>query len=425
MFIPFLARGRIAVTRLSIPPPPPWHWGDLRALLKASQILSTRAPAGLGEARWQRGIRKRSRRLDWPLVDSCIGTARHLLSRWPVADATELGWLPTEVAGGVEEAQTTERALGSSRAPLARKAEGRAYPVATARRFSRYEPRESGLVATAAESVLRSFRLVVESYASDPRIAAAVAAIEQPLATVAFTARPSAIAPDPPFSTLPAAFRSFVSAALAATSELSSVGSGHELLPLAHVWELYEDWVAERVLAVVERLMARPPDTRSGACFGRWTLSDGSVEVLIQPRFPLGQAFTVGDARFQTVLGDELRPDVVVAVSRKGRTRLLVIDAKDRPSLDGSTLAAESAKYLWGIRRCYDAAAGSSPAEVPAIEAVLLVAPDGGSDSVIFHLGRALTVPAAPHRQPSPARGPASEGLTAKMMRLWLLHLGV
>jgi hypothetical protein len=171
--------------------------------------------------------------------------------------------------------------------------------------------------------------------------------------------------------------------------------------------------------------MARPADDSSGSCFGRWFLPDGRVEVWVQPRFPLGGAFTVGCARFQSVLGDELRPDVVVAVSRQTRTRLLVVDAKDRASLDGSTLATESAKYLWGIRRSHDAAAGSSPAEVSAIEAVLLVAPDGGSDSVIFHLGRALAVPAAPHRQPSTSRGPASEGLTAKMMRLWLLHLGL
>ena len=47
------------------------------------------------------------------------------------------------------------------------------------------------------------------------------------------------------------------------------LASGQDvLLPLADVWELYEDWVAERVLAVVERLVARPPDARSGSCCG-------------------------------------------------------------------------------------------------------------------------------------------------------------
>jgi hypothetical protein len=116
------------------------------------------------------------------------------------------------------------------------------------------------------------------------------------------------------------------------------------------------------------------------------------------------------------VVGSGLQPDSVLVVRKHaGPAQVLAIDAKERRTLDAATVASEGSKYLWGLRR-------AATRDEPALQGVVLVAPEGGDEGPAPRdLGRIRCVAAAHFaRLDHP-----EDRLDATTVRDWVTDLGV
>jgi hypothetical protein len=123
-------------------------------------------------------------------------------------------------------------------------------------------------------------------------------------------------------------------------------------VPLLDTDELYEAWLAVRVRAALdERFGAwRLP---SSDALAAWYHDETVYELWLKPGIsPAGRAF--GNESYRAVVAELLTPDLVLSATRGDETELMVLDAKAWAKMLPEDALAQSAKYLYGIRRTRD-----------------------------------------------------------------------
>jgi hypothetical protein len=371
-----------SVVGIEIPPPPPFTPHDLREMWDArNRLTSKRRSPTSGEADWSETSLSPSLQVRLERLPAAITSARGLLAHWPEQLIAVRRTLPLEQHGGREDLLATARHAAQTR-PITHGR--RLLPSRTVRTFGAAERRRCGAVSTIA-ALLRS---QADRYLDSPLAlpdAYERRAVLSPLAAVSEAAAVPTGSVDGPPSTWPSRMRTFYSLAAIALAELEIVGAGDDTAPLSELWELYQAWVAEGVLAAVIATLG-PPTARTGrsSLLGRWVVAGDAIELHYQPLIPSrpGRTKTILGAPAIATIGD-LQPDLILACrTSSGLSRALVIDPKKRPYLDPGTVTVEASKYLWGI-------------DGLPLEGVLLTSPTGGASARRLS-GRAWTVAAKP-----------------------------
>jgi hypothetical protein len=372
----------LTVQHLSVPPPPPFADHDVRAMWEARNRLQLRRRDPIsGEADWSETALDPALRVRLDQLPRAIGSARLLLSRWPVRHVTRSQVLPVEQRGGREDLLATS-GLGDRAGLLLHS--GRLLPTRTVRRFGDTERRRCGSVSTIAELL----RATADSFLAAPNAVPETSVRRRlltPLAAVADAAIPAKGSVDEPPSTWPHVMQHFYSRAAIALTELEILGAGEDTAPLSELWELYQAWVAELILTQLENeLGLTNVPRRRGALLGRWQDASGQIELHYTPTIPAkpGKFYEICGTKLHAVIGD-LEPDLILGARVNATTRILIIDPKKRPFLDSGAVSVEASKYLWGIRGA-DRRVG-----------VVLVAPSGGVNAS-HPEGLAWTVMARP-----------------------------
>lgn len=368
--IPLVAisdHGRITVQKLNVPPPPPFDLSDVASMWEARNRLDLRrrAPTS-GLADWSSLNLTPSQRAQLLHLPNALQSAERLLGRWPRQPLRRSASRPTDLPGGrVDLQETFRRALRLGLASVG----GRQLPVSSVRSFGGQVDRECLSVSAIAE-VLRfsADKVLNDTPWVGPELRARML---RPLALIARRAESAANTVDEPPSTWPNLMRRFYSDAAVALSEIHVSGSGVDSAPLSELWELYEAWVTDRVLAALIAALGEPDQgEHEASLLGRWLVEGSVVEMHRQLNVPAkpGRCVTVCGADLHAVIGD-LTPDIVLVATRQAEVRLLVVDPKKRGFLDSGAVSAEASKYLWGMR-------GSA-----VLDSVVLVGPVGGAAS--------------------------------------------
>lgn len=369
------------VQNLTVPPPAPFVHDDLRWMWEARNRLALRRRAPLsGDASWSTTALSDELRLRLDQLPHAVNMANRLLARWPTRPAIREELLPIDRKGGRENLLGTAL-VGSRLGGI--DYQGRRLPIRTVRIFGAAEPRRCGSVSAIAELLYAR----ADSFLARPEGLPDAADRHRVLAPLAGVAGAAAMARgqvDGPPSTWPTEMQRFYSLAAIAVTELSILGPGEGTAPLSEVWELYQAWAAEDVLAGVEQLFGPPDEQDAGSLLGRWSTARSVVELHYLPTIPAapGKSFAVCGTALYAAIGD-LEPDILLAARTEGKTRLLVLDPKQRPYLQPGTVSVEASKYLWGMR-------GDA-----TLLGVYLIAPNGGSNSLRPE-GRAWSVEARP-----------------------------
>lgn len=381
--------GELHVANLSVPPPEPFVDLDLRAMWEARNRLDVlRRPDASGDADWSEIQLEPSLKARLEALPAAILAARSLLQRWPTRPAVRLEALPIARRGGRVDVRRTAH-LGARAGVLDHA--GRQLPARTVRRFGAREQRTCGSVSTISE-LLRARADAI--FAGLPGIGERERRLVlAPLGAVAERSALHRGTVDGPPSTWPTSMQSFYSKAATALTEIEIVGGGSDTSPLSELWDLYQAWVAERILTQVSIELGAPSSSQPRrGLLGRWVGPTSEIELHFEPRIParLGASKAICGRPVNANIG-ALRPDVVIANRAAGSdvVRMVVVDPKKRPYIDPSTLAVEASKYLWGI-------------EGATVDRVVLVAPSGGVSSG-RPSGRASTVTARPGDPLDPA----------------------
>jgi hypothetical protein len=166
---------------------------------------------------------------------------------------------------------------------------------------------------------------------------------------------------------------------MVAIAELQSFQRGEGVVPLLDTDELYEAWLAVHVRSAIDERLG-PWLVPASDALAAWEHDDTTFELWLKPTISReGRVF--GRESFCAVVAETLTPDLVMSASRGDETELMVLDAKSWARMLPEDALAQSAKYLYGIRRTDDISA------VPALAGVDLVtcAPSPnvrGADSV-------------------------------------------
>ncbi len=335
----------------------------------AVQRLSLADPTGAtGLRRAEDAHRHPSHDVAWASLTRCSSAARRALVRWPSRTETRIVRSPIEVARGTELVDKTERRLGLSIDVLAA-GTGTVAPEVTLRRVGSMVPWTNRTLAAVASRVIDALR-ASESAGVTGQVPTTLIA---PIRAMARLARPALPATDPPFSSWPPAFLDAYLACVDVLASVSVGGSKKGWVPLADLWRLYEMWLAERVLAVITRLLGTPTwisgPSDERVCV-RWATRDWELE-LRHPCVFTNEARTLVGSRWWSV-SSRLEPDIGLLARTPAGARLVVLDAKERQRLTAGDVAVEASKYQWGIRRDLEQTLG--------VQAVVLVAPCGGDE---------------------------------------------
>lgn len=386
IILPWVSQETIGVERLQVDAPPPFSNADLQVMWEARNRLSERhRPPTSGEAPWATLRAEERTAPSWRELRRAVEAAIHLLAAWPTRPVPDISWLPLDQSGGTVMVSLTEYQAKQHAVVLPH---GVA-PTRTARRVAtREEHRLHGLSALATLVARR----VAEYSALD-----ALPDIRRDLASVflrvAARSRPAHSATDPPPSTWPTPMASSYVSFIRALTAMRDEGTGHSTSPLSELWELYQAWIADKLLQGLTKAIGRPIEGSSrGTSLARWSDGSATIELRYQPFVP-GTPDTPGvtflGVRLLAVIGN-LRPDLLL-VRQEGETwRALIIDAKKRSNeLLSEDLSVDASKYLWGIRQA------SARHIVPAVEGVILAAPLGGAHAAHTE-GRAVVMSAHP-----------------------------
>ena len=412
---PYVAQGgRIRVVRRRLPAAEGWTHGDLRVMWEASARLSLARRLGLPILLADREPHGRQLMLDWEALDACIAAARALISRWPRVREREHHRAPVERAVGLEDLPATERLLAGGGLPSTRSPTG-ALIAAEALYIARQErPWRSARVSAASGLLLEQLDRALAEL--DPEYTSAARPVLAPLREVTRTAA------DPrrrhelqPSSWPPPARRFYAAARIATTSPEGHRGRGARWAPACRVWQVYEDWVYERLAHILRRVLGKPTQQRGPHLTWR---PDATTTIVLrhQPMFSWHQPIRLAGEAWCAVVGSGLQPDSVLVLRKDdGAAQVLAIDAKDRRALDAAIVASEGSKYLWGLRRV------ATP-DTPALDGVVLVAPEGGEEGPAPRdLGRIRCVAAAPFSH----IGRGQDRLDATTVRNWITDLGM
>lgn len=401
------ADGTVGVAALEVPPPSPWRPDDVKAMIDAARALRL-SRAGTSPLTAPNAVVAREvdpGTVDWTEVNTAAGTCTRLLARWPTARASDIVWRPVELPHGRELEAVTARANDRRTRPAVTSG-GRLIPTRTARRSPTVMPVRNQALSSIAQALVSVIHSHLD-YTIHQEMRATIAPVEQ----VAMSARSMGGTTDPPPSTWPEPIlASYVACSRALTRVVAqSLGTQHA--PLADLWWLYETWVTHRILTVLTNLLGPPISTAtSPTVLAAWEDATERIELVRQLR--IGGDGTPANSDSLLSVTFELQPDLVLSVRRE-RVAHVVIDPKHRGRLDAPTMNAEASKYLWSIRSQDDSSA-------PAVVRVVLVAPEGGPDTLHPDMARMSSVAAFPNRFPiADANGLADE-LTPAKVGEWL-----
>ena len=408
--------GQVRTFSRAVHPPPPWRRADVEVMWRASRRLhlarTMNAPALLvGTSR-----RISLLSLDWERLDDAVRAARRLLRGWPQSSIRSRRIAPLELPAGLEDGRTTEHLLSLGRIESTALG-GARVPVHAVFVTAHARPWRSRLLSSTArqlhDRVEEAAQPWLEHAGTEPP---GLRELLVPLRLVAERSQDPRLGRERQPSSWPPQARVFLAAALAAGVTAQQTTSGRRApAPVCRLWQIYEDWVVERVATILERIL-RGSRVETGEAFPlRWQPEPGlDVMLYHQPAFRWDRPLSMAGQDWVAVLGAELRPDAALVVKRAGHcSRVLLIDAKLRV-INDDVLATEAGKYLWGIRR-----ADQTPV-CPAVDRVELIAPNGGPGPIAPKaLARADSVHAAPLAGQDGTRRPLNTGLVAA----WLAEL--
>lgn len=365
----------LEVVPLTLQPPAPFTAGDIDTMWRSTASLPAEVTKsvrrdGVSAARARRG----GPGLYTDPVPELATLARHAASRWPLREAAEVGWRPADVPGGREDVAGTVARLGVAGA-RARPGGGFA-PERTLRRRTSTDPWALAGVSDVMRAVVRRLQ--------EPDVAAED--FTRALAPVAAVAQLSKAPPaqsDPPPSSWPPVARRLYELGISVLAGVSAAGIGADRAPLAHLWALYESWVASSTLETLRALLGEPQaiafdgmnSQRRAAWHATWTTTTGEVTLYSQTEIGIS-APNMGMPIVSITAG--LIPDTVLVVREGNATRVVAIDAKLRgiTTLTSGELSREASHYLWSVRRSDDLARHgldhvvlitSGPGSVPAV----------------------------------------------------------
>lgn len=364
LVLPVIRQNQIDFVELLIPSNGRFNQEDLRVLWETGAELavwrSARAALARREGDFGRPeqVGRAAILRDWRAVMACALEATALLRQWPTRLDRRSTWLPLGVAGGTEDVLMTEREV-ERRGHLV-EVDGQARVVQSARWVGLRRPLPSAALGALAATVIDLTRttLTAEEFGE-------FRAYLHPLSQVATMARPRGGHRDPDPSSWPTGFLSLAASCMAAISELQTSQRGTGVVPLLDTDELYEAWLAVRLRSVMDDRFGPwiAPDSDAIAA---WDDDDIRFELWLKPGISReGRVF--GQERFQAVVAELLTPDVVLTATRGEETEMMAFDAKAWFRMQAEDVLAQSAKYLYGIRRTDD------PDAVPVLAGVELV----------------------------------------------------
>ncbi len=362
--LPYLDQRRLAFVDLFIPSNGRFTQEDLRLLWATDAELAAWRAARFALARRDGDFGKPEvaghglQISDWRSVTACAHDAARLLNSWPSNLDRRMSWLPVGVPGGTEDLPMTER-QGERRGHVLER-DGAWTVTQSARWLGERRPLVSVTISTLALAVAQLARASVPPEQLSP-----VRPLLEPLALVTRIAAAPVGSGDPDPSSWPVTFAAFAASCVITIAELQSSQRGEGVVPLLDTDEPYEAWLAVQVRAALDERFGPWSRPDSDALAG-WEHEDTVYELWLKPAISNdGRVF--GSGSFQAVVAEVLTPDLVLSATRGDKTGLLVLDAKAWAQMLPEDVLAQSAKYLYGIRRSRNAHA------VPALAGVDLV----------------------------------------------------
>lgn len=295
---------------------------------------------------------------DWRSLAQCAHDAASLLERWPTLLDRRVAWLPVGVPGGTEDIPLTAREAEIRGHVRDRDDDG--IIARSARWLGERRPLVSATVAALAQAVIELARASVPA-GQLPLLESLLS----PLASVAQAATAPSGYRDPDPSSWPVAFVDFAGSCTRAIAELRSSQRGQGVVPLLDTDELYEAWLAITVRDALDARIGPRAEGPSDA-LAAWEHDDTLFELWVKPNIGR-QGLRSGFASFHAIVAEVLTPDLILSASRGDEAELMVLDAKAWAGMLPEDALAQSAKYLYGIRR------SSDPNSVPALAGVHLV----------------------------------------------------
>lgn len=349
ILIPYRTReGSAAIYRVGLPAPDPFTGSDLQSMwdgvgalgLDLEGALALQGTFETPSSFRPLGIAPK----DSSALVRLIANGQQLLAAWPQEGTAVDVWRPAQVSGGIENPVLTVR-----RGLQARwgHANGTPYPERSARRAISADDWRLAGVSRLAAQVADDLRGAESPFVSLFSQVALRAAPRDPRQV------------DPAPSSWPHALLEFSQLAwrFLHQARLGEHNGSSGPVRLCRVWELYERWVAAETLRCVERILGTPPRICLGSGLhdfdwrAEWITSDMTIHVDSKHAFTDTAESGDWHAGYRSVTA-KLTPDALVALdSGKGKSALLLIDAKERGATFGRDAAAASAaKYLWGLR---------------------------------------------------------------------------
>jgi hypothetical protein len=340
----------VTVEFLEVPPPPPFSHNDIQGMWKA--LLDFRLPLAGSIAMQGRSTGAKAAAghpITSETLPRAISGCQRLIRRWPTNESRESIWRPTDMRGGREDLQATDR-LGARRGGVT--VGSRVIPDRVARRQRSSIPWTSTRLSGACRALA--------VYLREVGLDGSEQVLVGPLELVAALAAPARPVPDPPLSSWPAQARSTFRAVIEALVGLAVAGRGSSSVPLSDVWKIYESWIALRSLSVLEECLGPAKPVGVGTVWSsEWDVDGVTVRLHCQREIGASSGGNVaGHPDGIISVSSNLRPDVLISViGSTGDKALFCIDAKRRitaTQMDAGDVATAASKYLWGIRDASD-----------------------------------------------------------------------
>jgi len=366
--LPWMSGRNYGVDYLHVPPPPPFSAEGVSVMWEARNRLRIKhRPPTSADAAWSTLSASSLDNLSWIEMRSAVEAAVALLSAWPTDPVRIVKWAPVESTRGRILVRDTERSKHLE-------VMGGRVPVRVASAGSRRIERK--LTGISVISALVADR--ISSHEVFMKVAGTAGAeLSDLFRRVSMRSRPNGLSIDPPASTWPPRMRVLYSSCVRLLTQLEDAGAGESHAPLSELWELYEGWVTESILAALTRKCGEALRGESGIGW-RWGAQEEQWVLLEQADIPSKGP----KVEPLNVLGTSLigavgasQPDVLLAHRKRGVTSLVVVDAKKRKKkMNPEDLTVSASKYLWNIR-------DASNVLNHALDAVFLAAPLGGPSS--------------------------------------------
>lgn len=364
MTLPHLVGRSVQFVDLQIPSNGRFSQADLRLLWEAGAELTSWQKARIALARDDgtfgapevTGTAREVR--DWRSLAACAHDAANLLARWPSIVDRQQTWQPIGIVGGVEDLLITERFAEPRGYVLQQGAT--AVVTQSARWSGARRPLTSVTITTLTTAILQLVRSSVPS--DELRL---LRPLLDPIATVSRFATAPGGSRDPDPSSWPVAFIAFAASCMRVLADLQSQQRGRGVVPFLDTDELYEAWLATETRRVIDLRFGGWVAPMTGA-LAAWDHHDTRYELWVKPTITR-DGTPIGTTTFIALVADKLTPDLLLTATRGDKTEFAVLDAKSWALMLPEDALAQSAKYLYGIRR------KDEPDHIPALAGVDLI----------------------------------------------------